>query len=271
MSVVRLVIVNLICLMLLASRAAAADNLFTSAAAVKQEAVRLGDEALELLKTPLDTENHGLAGTLAVAGAVGLTYLFDGDIRDKVQANRNSTLDDAADAGSIIGNPFLHLGVAAAVYGGGIVAGSPKWRETGEMLGEAALLADASGFLLKEAIGRRRPSAAGDKGSFRPFQFRSDYESLPSLHTASSFAIASVMAAVSEGIPAKLLYYGAAAFVGFSRIYQDEHWASDVVLGAALGELCGRVVTGYHARGGKVALVPLVSGNSAMLVMQGKW
>ena len=79
------------------------------------------------------------------------------------------------------------------------------------------------------------------------------------------------MAATSESIPVKLLYYTAATFVGFSRMYQDEHWASDIVLGAALGELCGRVVTGYHARGGKLSLVPAVSRDSAMLVVQSTW
>lgn len=251
--------------------ALAAENSSTISDAVKKEAGRLGDEALELLKTPVDTENYGLVGTLAVAGAVGLTYVFDGDIRDKVQANRSGTLDSATDAGSIMGNPFVHLGVAAAVYGGGAIADSEKWKEVGEMLGEAALLADASGFILKGAIGRGRPFATHDKGRFRPFQFESDYDSMPSLHTASSFAMASVMAATSESIGAKLLYYTLASFVGFSRIYQDKHWTSDVVLGAAIGELCGRVVTGYHARGGRMALVPAVSGNSAMLALQGMW
>lgn len=249
----------------------AAENPSPFADAVRKEAGRLGDEALEVLKTPVDTENYGLVGTLAVAGAVGLTYLFDSDIRDKVQANKSGTLDTAADAGSIVGNPFVHIGVAAAVYGGGAIAGSEKWKEVGEMLGEAALLADASGFILKSAIGRGRPFATHDKGRFRPFQFETDYDAMPSLHTASSFAMASVMAATSESIGTKLLYYTLASFVGFSRIYQDKHWASDVVLGAAIGELCGRVVTGYHARGGRMALVPAVSGNSAMLALRGQF
>jgi membrane-associated phospholipid phosphatase len=269
--VMRPFIVALLCLMVCGTDAFAADTVFTSTAAIKQEAVRLGDEALEVLKTPVDTENHGMIGTLAVAGAVGLTYVFDTDIRDKVQGIKGKTLDRATDVGSAIGDPFVHLGIAAAVYGGGALAGSAKWQEMGEMLGEAALLADASGFVLKEAIGRGRPFAANDKGSFRPFQFTTDYDSMPSLHTASSFAMASVLAAASESIPAKLSYYTAASFVGFSRIYQDKHWTSDVVLGAALGELCGRVVTNYHARGGGLALVPAVSRDSAMLVVRGGW
>ncbi len=271
MKTLRIVCINLICLVTFAAHAVAEDNVFTSTTAIKQEVVRFGDEALEVVKTPVDTKEYGLVGTLAVAGAVGLTYVFDGNIRDKVQGNKSGALNSATDVGNAVGNPLAHLGIAVAVYGGGIMADSRKWRETGEMLGEAALLADASGFILKEAIGRGRPSVTGDKASFRPFQFKSDYDSMPSLHTASSFAMASVMASTSESLSMKLLYYGTATFVGFSRLYQDKHWASDVVLGAAIGELCGRVVTSYHARPGKVALVPAIGDNSVMLSMQGLW
>lgn len=256
-----------------ASTALGADNLLTSVTAMQEEAQRLGGEALEVMKTPVDIEGYGLVGTLATAGAVGLTYVFDSDIRTKVQAHKSSGLDKAADAGSLIGNPFVHLGIAAAVYGGGIMADSPKYRELGEMLGESVVLADATSLVLKQAIGRGRPFASGDKGSFRPLQFKGDYDSLPSMHAASSFAMASVLAATSESISAKLFYYSVAAFVGYARLYQDKHWASDVVLGAAVGELCGRVVTGYHAGRGKrrLALVPAVTSSGGSLALVANW
>ncbi len=94
---------------------------------------------------------------------------------------------------------------------------------------------------------------------------------MPSIHTASSFAMASVLATTSESILAKAFYYSLATFVGFSRMYQDKHWASDVVLGAAIGELCGRVVTNYHASHDRIALVPTISGSSASLALVGHW
>jgi len=223
--------------------------------------------------TPVDTEGSGLLGTLAVGGAVGLTYVFDNNIRDKVQGIKSKSLDKATDAGEIIGNPFLHLGVAAAVYTGAIIGDSPKYKELGEMLGEAVLLADATTFVLKQAIGRGRPFAANDKGSFRPFRFKSDYDSMPSAHTASSFAMASVLSATSESYLAKVSYYAVATFVGFSRLYQDKHWASDIILGAAVGELCGRVVTRYHGEhaGTQLSLAPMVTGNSVSLTLLGRW
>ncbi|MDA8430515.1 MAG: phosphatase PAP2 family protein [Geobacteraceae bacterium] len=260
-------------LLALSGAAHADDNIFNSTKALKEQTVRLRDEALEVVKTPLDTDDYGLVGTLAVTGAVGLTYVFDGDIRTKLQGSKSKGLDKVTDVGNLVGDPFLHLGIAAAVYGGGIFAGSPRWKETGEMLGEAIILADATTFILKESIGRARPFVKGDKGAFTPGQFKTDYNSLPSMHTSSSFAMASVMAATSESIPIKALYYSAATFVGFSRIYQDKHWASDIVLSAAIGELCGRIVMATHVKkgGAKVSLVPLVSENSAGLALLGRW
>lgn len=264
----------MVCIVLFAvsGTALADENIFNSTKAIKEEVVRLGDEALEVVKTPLDTKDYGLVGTLAVTGAVGLTYVFDDDIRTKLQGSRSKGMDKATDVGSFVGNPFLHLGIAAAVYGGGILAENPRWKETGEMLGEAILLADATTFILKESVGRARPFVKGDKGSFTPGQFKSDYDSLPSMHTSSSFAMASVMAASSESMTTKVLYYSAATFVGFSRMYQDKHWASDIILGAAIGELCGRIVMATHVKNGnKVSIVPTVSENSAGLALLGRW
>ena len=250
----------------------AEENPLNCAPAIKEEASCLRNEALDFLRTPLDTENGGLLGTVIVAGAVGLTYIFDDDSRKPIRENRNPTLDKITDIGNAIGNPLIHIGLAGVVYGGGILAGSQKWQETGKMLGEAALLADAATLVLKESIGRGRPDVNGNKDSFKPFQFDSDYDSLPSMHTASSFAMASVMSGTAESLWAKAAYYLAATFVGFSRIYDDKHWASDVLLGAAIGELCGRVVTRYHTAGKRrLAIVPIISDHSASLALTTTW
>ncbi len=266
-----LMVMSILCFSCIASYTQADDSIFTSTTALKEEVQRIGNEGLEVMETPIDVKNDGLISTLAVAGAVGLTYIFDNDIRNKLQGTKSSAANKATDAGDVIGNPFVHLGVASAVYVGGVLADSPKWQEAGEMLGEAAMLADGAGFILKSSIGRARPFVKGDKGNFQPFQLKSDYDSMPSLHTASSFAMASVMSSLSDNILAKISYYSAATFVGFSRMYQDNHWASDVVLGAAIGELCGQVVTRYHSSHGNIALAPMLSGNSASLHLVGSW
>jgi len=232
---------------------------------------RLADETVSMATTPFKIENGNILLTLGAIGATSLTYVFDKDIQNKLLSHKSKSLDKAADIGSVVGNPFVHLGLAALVYGMAVVDDSPKWKETGEMMGEALILADASTFIIKEAVGRGRPNATASKGDFKPFGFKNDYDSFPSMHTASSFALASVLAATSESLATKTGYYLAATFVAFSRTYQNKHWASDVVFGAVLGELCGRVVTGYHASGYKFAIAPQAYENGAGLALVGRW
>lgn len=234
-------------------------------------AQRLGGEAVNLFSTPLQVENGNIFITLGVAGALALTYAYDTQIHDKLTARTDRSTTRAAEAGSLAGDPYLHLGLAAVVYGGALLADSAKWKETGEMMGEALILADAASLIIKESSGRGRPAATSSKGDFKPFGFRKEYDSFPSMHTASSFALASVLAATSESIALKTAYYSAAAFVGFSRMYQNKHWASDVLLGAVMGELCGRVVTSYHAGKNRLALTPQANERGAGLALAGTW
>lgn len=249
----------------LCARPAVAEEL-TAGGELKGFGSRLLDEGADFAATPFSLRDGNLFWTLAVAGTVGLAWSFDGDIRDKVQGSRSRGLDKAADVAEVIGNPYLHIGVAALVYGGGVLAESPKWKEIGEMMGEALFLADAATLLIKEGTGRGRPGVASGKGDLRPFQFRNDYDSFPSMHTASSFAMASVVARTSQSIELSVLSYTLAASVGFARMNQNKHWASDVLLGAAIGELAGRVVTHYHAnKSRRWLLLPSVSGEAATM------
>lgn len=238
---------------------------------VKRETTAVVHEAADLVTRPVDVEHGGAIGTLAVLGATGLTYIFDNDIREKLQGIKGKGLDRLTDAGSLAGDPFIHLGLAAVLYGGGAITGSQKTKDTGEMLGEALILTDASTLILKEATGRGRPRTGAERSDFRPLSFKNDYDSFPSMHTASSFAAASVMSSQTDSVGLKALYYSAASFVGFSRMYQKEHWASDVVFGAVLGEVCGRIAVNYRLANGKIAMAPMIVENGGGLALTGHW
>jgi undecaprenyl-diphosphatase len=67
-------------------------------------------------------------------------------------------------------------------------------------------------------------------------------DSFPSGHTITTFALAVVLA---KGYPSwKIPIYGLACLIGFSRIYLDSHFASDVFAGAVLGVWVGWMVSG---------------------------
>lgn len=87
--------------------------------------------------------------------------------------------------------------------------------------------------IIKFTIGRPRPTLT-DAGisNFGP-SITIGFDSFPSGHTASSFALAAIL---SSAYPkGRYIFYSIAAIAGLSRIYLDSHFASDVFAGAILG------------------------------------
>jgi len=88
----------------------------------------------------------------------------------------------------------------------------------------------------------------------------SDRRSFPSGHTSVSFAAAASIHrrhGWEAGVPATVV----AAFVGYARVRADRHRWEDVVVGAAIGEAAGLLIT--RPRNANVALVPWASTREA--------
>ncbi|HMA24347.1 MAG TPA: phosphatase PAP2 family protein, partial [Gemmatimonadaceae bacterium] len=87
----------------------------------------------------------------------------------------------------------------------------------------------------------------------RGFHSGTEYRSFPSGHTVAAFAAAAAVSTeTSVWWPTAtyfaigpVLYAGAAA-VGISRMYNNRHWATDVITGAAIGTFAGTKVVRYH-------------------------
>jgi membrane-associated phospholipid phosphatase len=71
-----------------------------------------------------------------------------------------------------------------------------------------------------------------------------DQNSFPSGHTASAFALATVMVLVFKKKKISLLCLLAATIIGYSRIYLAQHFLIDVVCGALAGIICALI--SYH-------------------------
>ncbi|WP_315824584.1 phosphatase PAP2 family protein [Paraflavitalea speifideaquila] len=77
-----------------------------------------------------------------------------------------------------------------------------------------------------------------------------EFNSFPSGHTTTAFAIASVFAHRYNNRPSIVIAsYTLATLVGLSRMTENRHWGSDILAGGLLGYLCGTaVVKNYEKR-----------------------
>jgi membrane-associated phospholipid phosphatase len=141
-----------------------------------------------------------------------------------------------------------NAGVAALVGGAGGMwvlshfNHNSHWRETGFLAEEAAVNSLAMTETLKYSFRRERPYQGDGTGPF----FQPGGTSFPSEHAAAAWSVASMVAHEYPGPLTKILAYGAASLVSYSRVRGEKHFPSDVVVGALLGELAAHEVYKLH-------------------------
>jgi len=131
---------------------------------------------------------------------------------------------------------------SAAVYLGGLATGSEIVRRVGKELLQTMIYSGIVTTSLKVIFGRSRPYTNEGAFSYSPFIIDDSHNSLPSGHTTIAFAVSSVLAAEIDNTYASIGLYTLASLTGFSRMYNDKHWLSDVFLGAAIGASTGYFV-----------------------------
>ena len=96
--------------------------------------------------------------------------------------------------------------------------------------------------ILKVLIGRSRPIIyeALNSTIFIPGTFESAFNSMPSGHTAVSFAGLVMLGMLAPRI--KWATWSLAIIVALSRVYVGAHWVGDVIFGAFVGMLCADIV-----------------------------
>jgi membrane-associated phospholipid phosphatase len=154
---------------------------------------------------------------------------------------------------SAINETPLTIG-AVLTYGVGRLTHSPAITDIGLHWSESMILTVAMSEAIRSPVGRARPHASPEDQY--SFQFgagftKFDHRAWPSLHAAAAFATASALVGeIGQRNPranawAAPLLYAAATIPGFTRMYLDQHWASDVLAGSFLGQLVGSRVVHY--------------------------
>jgi membrane-associated phospholipid phosphatase len=108
-------------------------------------------------------------------------------------------------------------------------------------------------YLVKLAVRRRRPRLR----RLPPLAAAPSELSFPSAHATSSLAAATAMGRVAPG--ARLPLYGLAGAICLTRPYLGMHYPSDVLGGAAIGLVIGRLWPGLSGKGAEDRLMDLAA------------
>ena len=168
---------------------------------------------------------------------------FDSSVRDGLKWSNTAAADTASNVLAYGGVPIASLGVDFLISG-------RDWKVAGTdalIAGEAAIVAGAFDQGIKFALGRERPFVhaldAGSKGqTARPgdnnVSFYSGHTSFTMATAVATGMCASLRgekeawAVWATGVPLSLV-------TGYLRIAADKHYATDVLVGAAMGGLFG--------------------------------
>jgi membrane-associated phospholipid phosphatase len=204
-----------------------------------------------------------------IAGAfgAGMVALFPLDKRlakhlQNPGAQANKFFKNASTGVEDIASPGAYF-IGGTLYAVGRIGHFERVADLGWHGTEAVAIADLVTYLLKGINGRSRPFVSADTNP-HDYRFLKGFrdgsrQSFPSGHATSAFAAAAAVTAETGTWWPKStwvigpLMYGGATMVGLSRMYHNKHWASDVVLGAAIGTFSGQKIVQYsHAHPTKI-------------------
>jgi membrane-associated phospholipid phosphatase len=105
--------------------------------------------------------------------------------------------------------------------------------------------ADIVESALKPVVGRQRPYVTGNSHRFQPLSANGDLHSFPSAHVAHITAIAEAVSMQSDSRSLAAFFSGLVALVGWDRVYEDQHWTSDVTATIALSAVVSRATVNW--------------------------
>lgn len=173
------------------------------------------------------------------------------------------------------GENITVISTSALFLIGGLAFHNEKAKQTGILTIEALTHAGIIVTLGKYFTGRQRPSCNSGKDywhwfpsslkAFKKGYSQARYDAFPSGHTIAAWSMATVIAKQYRNIRIiPIICYTLATGVGLSRITQDAHWMSDVIIGGALGYSIGSFVVRERADT-KFSILPVTDGESVMI------
>jgi len=180
---------------------------------------------------------YWLIGIVIAAIVMVAAFYFDESVRNFMAQHQNRATHNFMRKVSRFGDWPEHFALGLALAGFAWWRGNRKWTRIFLSMLVALAIAGLVGRGIKIGTGRARPSVRAEEVWNR---FSTKYHAFPSGHVAASTAFFGVLffAKRRAGLACLLI----PILIGFSRMYVNAHYLSDVVFAAILGILCAILV-----------------------------
>lgn len=230
----------------------------------------------KLWTSPLRVGKEDIIFWVPVIAATAVSVVYDEEIYSSIKnfQNNHGWVSDISPVITQAGDDPFVIGTGALFFLTGVLSHNKKAKQTGLIALQTWF---HTGFIVqvgKFIFGRQRPSY--ENGVDRWYGFpetlkrlkgepASKYDAFPSGHTIEAFGLATVIAEQYKDIKIiPVISYTIAAGAGLSRITEDTHWLSDVVLGAAMGYGIGKFMV-RERKNTQWTLLPVAHKDDVML------
>ena len=210
-------------------------------------------------------DKHKIIKPVSIAAGYAGFCLFsyrylDDEVQEIAQANQSKIAYNAFKTVGYIGRGTSSVAITAAASLTALVTKNKRFEKAAVLLVGAHLVNDFATHQFKVSFQRHRPSTGDPYNTFDWREGNKTNLSFISSHTSNAFTTATVFAlCFSDKKWVPIVAYTTASIVGLSRIYQNAHWTSDVLCGAAIGYLSAQGINIlYNIAGKKFTFLPEV-------------
>ncbi len=198
---------------------------------------------LELVERPLQWKGEQWVAVGAGASFVGSMLIFDEPINATIMNWNGPFARGLGKTGDVVGGPYLQFGLSGSAILFGYLTENKPLTNFGTDNLQAQVFSAGATLLLKHLTHRERPDQFRGAAKWHGPLVGWEHRSFSSGHTALAFSTAT-MAYLHSGKKwwVAVAGYGAASAIGISRMQQQQHWSSDVVMGALVGTVMSNFV-----------------------------
>ncbi len=204
-------------------------------------------ETFLFIETPIKWHRTDWARFSLIAAATVAIMPLDQNFDYVTQTHKSYYYTVPVIIGKIYGEWYFTGTLIAVSAGYTLITHNTEAEKVDIELIQAGVYSELIAGMLKIGIGRAGPNAYHGAFYYHPFTiFKTNFESMPSSDASLAFALSIITYRHTNSTFSKIMAFVPAAFTLFSRIYQNEHWASDELLGAVIGFSTGEWVVNLH-------------------------